>query len=173
MSDIAPGTYRGRAVGGALGETSSGGEQVAVEFELMDSTGAVGPHILWYGYFTEKAFDHTIRALRVCGWKGDMLTDLSGLTDNEVSLVIESETYEGRTKSRVRWVNPAGDVGLGLKAPLTGDKARAFAAKMRGRIAGVDQAERSRTERPQPYGRRTGGMPPEPPPHDDGDMPPF
>jgi hypothetical protein len=168
MADILPGTYRARAVHGALGETKSGSEQVAVEFELLDADGAAGPRITWYGYFSEKTLATTVKALRACGWKGDLLTDLSGISDNEVSLVVENEVLpDGRARPRVRWVNAPGGPGLGLKTPLVGDKARAFAARMRAHIAAVDQVELAGGTK----GRSNGVLSPEPPPHDDSDLP--
>jgi hypothetical protein len=170
MSDIQAGTYRARAVSAALGETSTGSEQVAVEFELLDVEGNAGPHIVWYGYFTEKTVKTTIKALRTCGWTGDLLTDLSGIDTNEVSLVIEEESDQnGRMRPRVRWVNAPGGAGLSLKAPLDGEKARAFAAKMRSRIAAMDQAEGA--SKPKPRATAKPILSPEPPPHDDSDLP--
>lgn len=175
MSEIAPGKYRGRAVSWGLGEASTGSEQVAIEFVVMDVEGVEGPHITWYGYFTDAAFPHTMKALRTCGWQGDQLTDLTGLDANDVQLVIENETgQDGRVYPKVRWVNPAHAGGLALKAPLSGDKAKVFAAKMRSRIAAFDQSEglgggKSKTARPS--SRAGGVLSPEPPPHDESDIP--
>lgn len=136
MATLAPGTYRARSIEGALGVTSGGKEQVAVRFDLLDFPGQT---ITWFGYFTEKTTDSTFRALRTAGWAGSDLSDLSDLADPEgpeVWLVIEHETYENKTSARVRWVNSAG--GMALKSPLLGDQAKAFAARMRERVAAFD-----------------------------------
>lgn len=167
MSEIADGVYRARAVVGALGETQGGKEQMAVEFELMDSEGVVGPHITWFGYFTEKTTEHTLRALRTCGWRGDDLSNLDGIQENEVSLVIQNETYEGKTRPKVQWVNAPGGAGLGLKAPLAPDRAKSFAAKMRAAVRAFDIQTGNGKRPPAPKSRVGGVLAPEPPPMTD------
>lgn len=136
--NLANGMYRARATSGVLGETSTGKEQMVVDFELLDA-GFEGQHLTWFGFFTEKTLESTIKGLRACGWTGDDLMDLAGIDTNEVSLVVENETYEGKTRARVRWVNPI-NTGLSVKAPLPEDKAKAFAAKMRGQIRAMEKA---------------------------------
>lgn len=134
---IEAGTYRAKAVEGALGETSTGKEQVAVVFDLLDA----GQKITWYGYFTDKTLESTFRALRTAGWTGQDLSDLSTLSREdvpEVHLVVEHEDdKEGQPRARVRWVNSTG--GMGLKSALAPDKAKAFAARMRGAVASFDR----------------------------------
>ena len=132
------GTYRAQAIEAALGETDTGKEQVAVRFRFLDVEG----EITWYGYFTDKTLETTFKALRSAGWKGQDLMDLSDLcapaSTPEVYLVIEHEEYEGKTRARVRWVNGAG--GIALKKALDPNKAKAFAARMKGQIAALDAA---------------------------------
>lgn len=123
------GRYRARAVEGALAETSTGRPQVAVLFTLTDPNWA-GNTMTWYGYFSEKTQSKTLEALRTCGWKGDDLSDLAGICDNEVSIVVEHENdQDGVTRAKVRWVNRVGS--LGIRAPMAPDQARAFAARMK------------------------------------------
>jgi hypothetical protein len=138
------GTYRARAIEAALGETETGKEQIAVQFQLLDLE---AQQITWYGYFTEKTLETTFKALRTAGWKGQDLTDLSDLCapveTPEVHLVVEHETYENpqtgetKTRARVRWVNGTG--GLALKKALDPNKAKIFAARMKGQIVAFDQ----------------------------------
>jgi hypothetical protein len=136
---IQPDTYRARAIGAALGSTSQGKPQIGVEFQILDGgrTGddsAVGKSITWYGSFSsEKAIEITMKALRVCGWQGDDLDDLTTIDTNEVSIVIqEDQDLEGNPQIRVRWVNPIGGGGIALKNRMDETSARAFAAEMRG-----------------------------------------
>lgn len=133
------GTYRAHAIEAALGETDTGKEQVAVRFSLLDHENT---EITWYGYFTEKTAPVTLKALRTAGWRGTDLMDLSDLCNPdstpEVFLVVEHEEYEGKTSAKVRWVNGAG--GLALKKALDPNKAKVFAARMRGQIAALDAA---------------------------------
>ena|ERR1051326_2108102 len=172
-SEIANGRYRARPVSWALGRTSTGKEQVAVEFELMDADGVVGPHITWFGYFTDDTWERTVESLRHCGWQGDDLSELSGL-DQEVSVVIENEEYKGKRYPKVRWVNAPGS-GLALKEQLSPQEAKEFASSMRGRILQQRQSQgairRPATVTPMAAKRNTGAIPPEPPPHTDDDMP--
>ena len=139
MAIIEAGTYRARAVEGALGETKTGKEQIAVRFALLDP-GLPQSNITWYGYFTEKTTESTFKALRVAGWKGQDLSDLSDLAGEtpEVDLVVEHEEgQDGTTRARVRWVNGTGGIALGTQ--LAPDKAKVFAAKMRGQLAAFDK----------------------------------
>lgn len=146
---IQQGIYRAKSVEGALGETKGGREQVAVKFRLLEVEGT----ITWYGYFTEKTTEGTIRSLRTAGWKGSDLTDLSDLTKEdvpEVLLVVEHENdQQGNPRAKVRWVNNAN--GVGMKTTLAPDKAAAFAAKMKGTILAFDKGSGKPAEaNPQP-----------------------
>lgn len=145
------GIYRARAVKAQLGETSNGNERVSVEFELVDEAYR-GKRISWYGYFTEKTFDVTMKALRTCGWQGDDLSNMEGIDANEVMLVIENEAFEGKVRSRVRWVNP---VQAPAQPAFGADRAKSFASRMRARIAAFDQSNGTEKERaPAPRSSR-------------------
>ena len=137
---LAAGTYRGRPVAAKLGLTSTGKEQIAVQFAFTEP---VGEKLTWYGYFTDNTFDRTIESLRSCGWTGTDLTEFSGHTlpagfDQEVELVVQHETYENKTTARIAFINSGG--GLALKSVLPEDKAKAFAARMKGRIVAADKS---------------------------------
>lgn len=129
------GTHAARAIAAKLGETSKGDTQVAVEFEITDLPD--GPRrITWYGFFTEKTEDRTIEALRICGWTGTDFTDMQVGAD--VSLVIEDDTWEGKTRAKVKWVNRPG--GIAMAKPMDAAKAAAFSARMKGKLLAFDQA---------------------------------
>ncbi len=132
------GRYTARAIEGGLGNANNGNPQIAVRFQILDE-GHDGQEITWFGSFSKNKgqgsktpLERTIESLRVCGWEGDDLSDLTGIDANEVSLVIEHEEYEGKTQAKVKWVNRPG--GLALKAPMSVDSAKAFAAKMKGEV---------------------------------------
>lgn len=157
---IKPGTYKARATEGALGLTKGGKEQAAIAFAIIDGDHA-GESVTWFGYFTEATADRTIEALRHCGWAGDDLSDLSGILDNEVQIVIEHEDYEGKTQVRVKWVNKSGSGGLALKERLEGGAAKAFAQRMKGAVlaqrmkgGGATSAPRTQ-QRPPANGARS------------------
>jgi hypothetical protein len=136
--ELANGIYRARVTQWALGKTDKGNEQVVMEFDFLDD-GFVGTRMSWYGYFTEKGLPITLKALRTCGWHGSDLADLSGVEINEVSLTVENETYEGKTRPKIKWVNAVG--GFNLKAPLAADEAKAFGARMKGAVLAFDKSE--------------------------------
>ncbi|MDP3208982.1 MAG: hypothetical protein Q8M65_07520, partial [Rhodoglobus sp.] len=90
-NEILPeGTYRAKGIEAQLGFTNGGKEQVAISFQLL-TPGFENERAAYYGTFSEKALEITIKALRACGWKGVDLSDLSGIDANEVNLVVEHE----------------------------------------------------------------------------------
>lgn len=147
---IAAGTYRARVIAledVQFGFTEGGKEQVAVAFQITVEP-YVGQNMTWFGYFTEKTEETTLRALRACGWKGDLLTDMSGVTENEVDLVVEIETdpETGRQRSKVRWVNSLGGGKVKLQRTMTAGQIAAFAQRMKGQAiaqrSGTMQADK-------------------------------
>ncbi len=164
MSRFPKGTYRARAVADShvLGRSKNKGtEQSTVEFELL-AEGFVGQRISWVGYHTDKSWERTAESLRHAGWTGDDLseTPLPGLGSTEVDLVIDDEEYDGKTYSRVQFVNKPGALVIGT--PMNPDEARGFAAKMRQRIA----AQRAQSGKPaqgsaaaQPTAQDTSDIP--------------
>jgi hypothetical protein len=162
--------YAARAKEWGLGETDTGKEQIAVQFEILTPDADIR-RITWFGYFTEKTMERTIQSLRYCGWQGDDLSNLSDLDLNEVELVIDDETYEGKTRTKVKWVNRGG--GLALKAPMDAVRKKAFAASMRANIKAIDagaspnprpeRAAAQQRPRPQTQPQRNGGSLPQPP----------
>ena len=94
---LAAGNYRGRPVRAALGTSSKGTEQIAVEFELIEPA---GERMTWYGFFTEATTDRTIESLRHCGWQG-----------NDLSVFVEGE-------QRVRALVAEGAPGKALSTRL-------------------------------------------------------
>jgi len=124
------GTHRARATEWVLGMSSTGKEQIAVMFELVGGVHD-GKHITWFGYFTDQTVDRTLESMRHCGWDSDSIAELDSLGANEVDLVIEDETYEGKTRSRVKWVNRVSR--LAVKEQLNPMQIAEFAAKLRGK----------------------------------------
>ena len=147
---INQGKHRAKVKDWALGVAGTGTKQIGAEFDLLDRPGET---IAWYGYFTDKAFESTIKALRSMGWQGSDLSELDGhgggLDANEVTLVVEQEDATNEDGSeqvddqgapvvyaKVRWVNSAG--GVAMKNQLVGDDLKAFGALMRGKILALD-----------------------------------
>ena len=146
------GRYKARGFEWGLGHTSDGKPQVAICFSLLDDD-YKGETITWFGSFsknlgngTKTPFQRTVETMRTCGWEGDDFSNLTGLDANEVSLVIEHEEYQGRTQVKVKWVNALG--GIALKAPMTPEAAKAFAAKMKGELLALGKPAAAATSKP-------------------------
>lgn len=133
MPRIAAGSYRATALSADLSFTNTGKEMITVEFQILDSI----ERIAWRGFFTDKTRERTFEALRHCGWTGDDISHVSFPEGNEVILVIEDDTYEGKTHSRVQWVNKASK-GPTVTNQMDTKDAQAFAAKMRAAIIAFD-----------------------------------
>jgi hypothetical protein len=131
---IPEGSYKARAEEGTLGETAGGNPQVAVLLRLLNGGPGVEQQLVtWYGSFGDKSVDRTIESLRHLGWKGDDLSDLQGLGETEVTVVIAHEAdLQGQPRARVKWINAGG--GLALKTRMDAGSAKAFAEKMRGYV---------------------------------------
>jgi hypothetical protein len=138
-------------VSGGLGFAKNGTEQLGVDFVITEGP-SEGQHITWWGFFTDKTADRTIESLRIMGWQGDDLCDLTGIDQNPVDLVIEAEEYEDkrtgeiRSIGKVRWVNRAG--GLSLKDAMSPAQAREFAARMRGKVVSLGAPKRPMASAP-------------------------
>jgi hypothetical protein len=127
------GIYRAKAVEHEWGESNKGTPQVGVRFAFTDE---VGGYITWYGYLSEASAARTIESLRHCGWSGADFTDMSGLCDKEVELVLETTEYEGKSSQKVAWVNKS---GIAMTNRMSPDKLKAFAASMKGFVLSVDR----------------------------------
>lgn len=132
---LTPGKYRARARQWAWGISSKDNEQLAILFEFLDYPGVT---MTAYRSFTDEAFDYSIAALRTCGWQGDDFEDLTGLDANEVQLVLENDTYEGKTELKIKYINSTG--GIALKKAMEPASLKTFAQRMKGRIKAADQA---------------------------------
>jgi hypothetical protein len=130
--DLIPkGKHSARGSDPQFGFTDGGKPQVSVTFTITDEGEANGREIVWFGYFTEKTEARTLESLRICGWEGDDLTNLGPL-DNDVSIVVDHEQYEGKWQAKVRWVNKAGGGNFKMAKPMSPEQLKAFAAEMRG-----------------------------------------
>lgn len=103
------GKHRAKARAWGFGKTNNGSIQIGIEFDFLDIPGKTMPY---YGSFSGNATEHTLKAMRACGWAGEDLTDLTGLDTNEVSLTVDWDEYQGKRTLKVKWVNPAGGIGF-------------------------------------------------------------
>lgn len=161
------GVYRGRGVSGGLGDSAAGNPQIGVNLEILNGELA-GERITWYGTFGDElkgaqkqtSTQTTYETLRALGWEGTDLTDLTGIDQNDVEFMVDHEDYNGKSRTKVKWVRRAGVV---FKNPMTPDKAKAFAAQMAQKFQAMDI--RNGRKAPQ---KRNGSM--ELPPISDDDI---
>jgi len=137
---IPEGKYRARGCEGALAETSSGNTQVAIDLEITEEGEHEGQHRTWYGSFSEKAMERTLKSLRLLGWEGDDLSNLTGIDRNDVWVtIVHEEDLEGNPRDRAAWIN--GSPGLAISKPLDQESAKAFAERMKGHVLAQKQRE--------------------------------
>lgn len=112
-----------------LGLASTGREQIGVLFEFTDGPWK-GEQITWYGHFTPEAFPITVRALRELGWSAERMDTLRAelKPGTVVQLVLEIETYQGRKRSRVKFINRRGLVRMDQS--MTSDQRRTFGVEV-------------------------------------------
>lgn len=153
----------------------SGKGTPGISVEMVFHPDGVETSLTWTGWLSEGAFDRTVESLRTMGWAGDDLENVTGLTA-EVELVVQNEEYEGNVYPRIAFINRLGGA---LGAKMTADKAQSFAAAMRSRIRALDAAG-GRKPAAKPAQRQVPvhnfqappqDLGPEPPPHDDFDVP--
>lgn len=154
---IKPGKYIAKVVEYGIPETKEGASpSIALTFEF--EVEGVRKQLTYYGYLTSAAAEYTLKNLITAGFKHDrpsMLCKPNAFIDKEVQIVVEHETYEGKTRAKIRWIN---ELGAAKWKPLTPEVAAKnfdhFATYIRGLRAELGKAKPQ--EEPPP--------PTEPPP---------
>lgn len=119
-------------------KTANGTRQVLVYFELLNAGEHTGRRLPWFGFFTKDSAKRTVESLRACGFTGDDLAELPRQPlDQIVSVTVEHNEWEGKTRARIAWVNAAGGGVVKLNNPMSDDDVRQFAAMMRTSVAKV------------------------------------
>lgn len=121
-----------KVTGSKMGTTSTGKEQLVISFETDDPN---TPTISKYLFFTDKSMDISLKALVALGWKPEdhdfNITLLNGtdvLVGRECALVLENEDYNGKTSTKVVFVNTKGP------PPMDAATATAFGNTLRDRL---------------------------------------
>jgi hypothetical protein len=137
---IPKGYYEAVAIEGQLCEAGTGKPQVAVLFEITEEGEFKGQRRTWYGFFGDEAVfkdgrtltQVTLESLRNAGWSNDDISDIQGLGETNVSLVIDHEPDQnGVVRERVRWVNRPGRGGLKVRNAMSDVAKKSFAAQLK------------------------------------------
>lgn len=187
MTELIPaGKYLATAVSSALGHTSKGDPQVAVELDIHRDQQHIGTRT-WYGYFTEKSLQTTEKALAALGFDigernigelGPEEPTASPIAGAPCRVVIEHENDEqtGEVRDRVRWINHADSAGPALKERMNPAEAHSFGEQLRARVLaqrGPQQAAAPRQAAPRPPAQaaRPSATPAAAPAHNNGRFP--
>lgn len=122
--------------GGWFGESAKKGTPfVRIAVEVADGP-EKGKMAVWAGWLTEGAQDGTLqRLVDVFGFDGDLHSLNDGvLTGRPCNITTEMETYEGKTRCKVAYLNPPG--GGGAK-PMDKSKVNALIARLNTRARAI------------------------------------
>ncbi len=143
----------------------------AVAFEILSGQHA-GQTITAFLHFSTEVkpgsktgksqMDRSIESLRYCGFTGDDIDQFfSQNPENEVSITVEHEEYQGKTRAKVAWINkPGGGGGFVLQKRMAPTDLKKMAARMKSKIKAAPVYEGKKAERQAPTaseGEGTGG----------------
>ena len=143
--DIQPGRYLGTVTSSCLGRAGNGTEQLAIGFDVHLGVEQQSVPMTWYGFFTDRAWETTEKALRALGWdptEHDYQLDALNPQDPyetpirgaQAQLVLEHEDDgEGGQRIRIRWVNSVNG-GLVVKERMDPGAAAEFSQTLRSRL---------------------------------------
>jgi len=122
----------------------------AVSFEILNGPQA-GQRITAFLYFGDNSVERSMESLRYCGFTGD---DIDKFADQhpeiEVQIVVEHETYEGKTRPKVKWINKAGGGAFTFDAPLAPNDLRRFSAQFKSKLKSIPAVTGKKAERQAP-----------------------
>jgi len=142
---VEAGTYTAKTISHTIALTKKGDPQSVVTFEV---TAKDGTHkITYYGSFSEKAREYTIKNLITLGLKGN---NPAGELDvgKQVELVIDLETGDdGKTRPKVKFINLLGQV----RNAIPQDLARAKLADLEGAVMAARSKINSKDDEEIPF----------------------
>lgn len=132
MSIMGVGNHRAKCVNAEMPDVDEG-KTPSVRLTFRNEEGET---IDAYLYLSEKALERTEKSLRACGWVGDDVSELmrDGVGLKEVELVVEDEEYQGKVRTKVKWINA-------LRKQMEADKAKELAMSLRKKFKGVESEE--------------------------------
>lgn len=112
---------------------------VVVQFE-----NAAGDTISAYLFLSDRAWPFTQEKLETLGWDAvkqgyrfeEFNDDPSPVVGKFAEIVVDEETYEGKTRNKIKFINPIG----GRIERMEPQKAQAFASRLRSRLLNASGA---------------------------------
>jgi hypothetical protein len=157
--------YTARCSGApSFAKSANGNWQIAVPFEVSQGEHA-GEGITWIGVMhgtTDKAGrtgeERVIESLQYMGWQGDDISEIAELSDegarellpDEVDLACDVETYDGKTRLKVQWVNRAGAGKFTFKEAASKSDLKSLGAQMKATVRSLRGAAPARPANGKP-----------------------
>ena len=119
--------------------STNGTPQIAIQFSTPEGT------ISTWLYLSEKAAKYTIEKLRILGWTGNDVSEVT-MNDlkNEVEIVVAMEDDQnGVSKARVKWINAPGGAGIKAGSPMADAQKKALGAKLKGLCMSIGSTQAS------------------------------
>ena len=138
MSEL--GIHKARAIAGSeqFSPDANGNLIIGLDMQLDD-----GQTMTVTFPFAGKAPEYSMKKLRMLGWTGDDVTELTGIGANEVDVRVYEETYDGKTQLKCEIVYGGG--AFKFKSQLDDRGKKAFAAQLRGLAKSIPAAPGSGT----------------------------
>lgn len=147
------GDYKVKCVSHKIGRAGTDTLQIGVRLRILEGEYA-GRFLTWYGFFTDKAEETTMKAMRALGFSGDDVRDCASMYTQEAIAVVQHELNQDNvTIARVRWINGA---EVQMRDVLTGGDLDRVAQQLRAKFARIPGGA-SRTESTQQTSRRDDG----------------
>ena len=136
----------------------------SIRLKLVIAEGPeTGRSIDYHAWLSDNAVDNSIRTLaEAFGWDGDLISLQNGhdpFSGKDVEIVVENESYNGKLRTKVRWLNALGG-GRSAAAGIDSKEVESLVAKLARRAmaiakesSGGEQAASAPAARPQPTGR--------------------
>jgi len=142
---IPEGKYRACAQGAEFGTNDNGNDFCMVNFKISEGELTGETISAWLYFSTDKNTERSIESLRYCGctFPGNDITNTEGIGSREVELVVEHETWEGKTRAKVKWIN-SGGAGVKAEQKMNAGAKKNFAQRMKAKlVAGGNSAPAS------------------------------
>lgn len=143
MSDdqIPVGQYMARGVKGSeqYAPASNGSPQIAIDMAIEggEAEGATMTMVL---SFSGNAPEHSTRKLRMLGWKGDLLDDLTGIDANAVAVIVRDHEHNGKIQRKMDIVYGANSGAFKFNKVMDTREKKAFAAQFAGLAKSIPAA---------------------------------